>query len=516
MSENGGFLATFHHASYDWDPMDPVTVDSEPIMRELLQLVPDSACVRCDVCCRFPEADSFLRPYFTDQEIADALTHGVADSSFPDKSGSQVNLVESPIGEGYLCPAFDSTSGRCGIYDVRPLDCQLYPLALMWDASGEEVLLGWDTKCPFMREEPSSMIRAYADHVANTLGSDALVEKIVAHPRLIGRFQDDVIVLKPLPHLTARLAPRRADPRLRPLSTLDAPYFGQAIEQSHTLSSDTPAAFAFPYHYMWTSLLPYWWMEIHDTVFLFAESSDGWFMPLPPLGPGLLERAVDQAFDLMLQWNGVSPVSRIEHVMNSQRERLPADGYQFLRNDGDYLYSVAALAALVGDHYKSQRALCNRAEREHRITSEPYRPEHQNECMALHRRWANNKRQGNMDAMGKLLLEDAELAHACVLQEHKQSGLSGTVIRVGNVLVAYTFGYWVTPQTWCILLEVADRSIPGLAQWVFRDTCRIAMAQGAVSINAMEDAGLPGLRATKLAYRPTAILDTWTITRVAK
>jgi Fe-S-cluster containining protein len=483
-------------------------------MRELPQLVPDSACVRCDVCCRFPEADSFLRPYFTDHEIADAVTHGVAEPFFTDKSGSQVNLVKNPSGEGYLCPAFDSTSGRCGIYDVRPLDCQLYPLALMWDASGEEVLLGWDTKCPFMREEPSSTIRAYADHVANTLGRDALVEKIVAHPRLIGRFQDDVIVLKPLPHLTARLAPRRADPRLRPLTASDAPYFGQVIEQSHTLSFDTPAGFAFPYHYMWTSLLPYWWMEIHDTLFLFAQSPDGWFMPLPPLGPGSLDGAVDQAFALMHQWNGDSPVSRIEHVMNSQRKLFAAEGYQFLKTEGDYVYSAAALAALAGDHYKSQRALCNRVEREHKVESEPFRAEHQSDCMDLLRRWANQKRRGSLNVMGKLLLEDADAAHACVLQEHEQIGVSGTVVRVDNAIAAYTFGYWLTPRTWCILLEVADRLTPGLAQWVFRDTCRIAMAQGAVSINAMEDAGLPGLRATKLAYRPTAILDTWTIIKV--
>ena len=63
-------------------------------------------------------------------------------------------------------------------------------------------------------------------------------------------------------------------------------------------------------------------------------------------------------------------------------------------------------------------------------------------------------------------------------------------------------------------LEVADRSSPGRAQWVFRDTCRTAMAQGAVYINAMDDAGLPGLRAAKLAYRPSAVLDTWVITRM--
>ncbi|NGZ04662.1 MAG: hypothetical protein CV090_16600, partial [Nitrospira sp. WS238] len=122
--------------------------------RGLPQLVPGSTCARCDVCCRFPEADSFLRPYFAQQEITDAVRQGVSEVSFPDKSGSQVNLVKNPTGEGYLCPAFDSTSGLCGIYKVRPLDCQIYPLVLMWNASSEEVLLGWDTKCPFMREEP--------------------------------------------------------------------------------------------------------------------------------------------------------------------------------------------------------------------------------------------------------------------------------------------------------------------------------------------------------------------------
>jgi Fe-S-cluster containining protein len=491
-------------------------MDSKLMARDLPQLVPGSTCARCDVCCRFPEADSFLRPYFAPQEITDAVMQGVPEVSFPDKSGSQVNLVKNPTGEGYLCPAFDSTSGLCAIYEVRPLDCQIYPLALMWNASSEEVLLGWDTKCPFMREETPRSIRAYADQVARLLVHGAVMDKIVANPNLIGRFQDDVIVLKPLPELTARLVPRQVDPRLRPLTVSDAAHFGQAIERSGMRSPDTPAVFSFPYHYIWTSLLPYWWMEADDTFFLFAHSPDGWFMPLPPLRPGPLDDALEQAFAFMHQWNGDSPVSRIEHVMNSQRARFTAERYQFLKNDGDYLYSASALAALAGDSYKSQRALCNRVEREHRVESEPYRPEHQRDCMDLHRRWASQKRGGNLDVMGRFLLEDAEAAHACVLEEYASIGLSGTVIRVDETIAAYTFSYWLTPHTWCILLEVADRSIPGLAQWVFRDTCRAALAQGAASINAMEDVGLPGLRATKLAYRPTTILNTWTITRVAR
>ncbi len=34
------------------------------------QLVPSKTCLTCEVCCRFPEADIFLRPYFTAEEIS--------------------------------------------------------------------------------------------------------------------------------------------------------------------------------------------------------------------------------------------------------------------------------------------------------------------------------------------------------------------------------------------------------------------------------------------------------------
>jgi hypothetical protein len=364
-----------------------------------------------------------------------------------------------------------------------------------------------------MCDAPPSAIHEYGERVAASLADEAILEAIAAHPRLIGRFQEDVVVLRTLPHLTGRLALERVDRRLRPLTLSDAPDLAKAIERAQVIRHDSPAAFAFPYHYMWTALLPYRWMESDHTLFLFAESQDGWFMPLPPLGTGPLDQAVEQAFALMRAWNGPSPVSRIENVMESQRQRLECDEILFHPKEGDYLYSVEALAALAGDRYKSQRALCNRAAREQAITIEPYRADDRADCALLYRRWAEQKRNGRLDQMGKLLLEDAEPAHALVFREYGRIGLSGTVVRVNDDIVAYTFGYWLTPQTWCILLEVADRSIPGLAQWVFRETCRTAMAQGAVYVNAMDDAGLPGLRAAKSAYRPSMVLNTWVITR---
>jgi Fe-S-cluster containining protein len=511
-------LATFQATSYDDHPMGLHIVGSQPSLgasKAVPQLVPSSACFRCDVCCRFPAVDSFLRPYFTEREIAAAIAHGVAPESFPDASGSQIIPVQNPSGEGYVCPAFDPATAQCGIYEARPLDCRLYPFLLMWDADQKAAFLGWDTKCPFMRETVPSAIAAHAERMADLLTTDATIETIASHPRLIGRFQHDVVILRPLARLTARLLSRRVDPRLRPLTLSDAPRFAQALNRAGVLGPDAPAAYAFPYHYIWTSLLPYWWMESHGTFYLFTQSPDGWFMPILPLGPRPLDRAVAEAFALMHSWNGASPVSRIENVPGAQVQGLARAGIRCRRGDGDYLYTAEALAALAGDPYKSQRALCNRVEREQVVVLEPYRERHRSGCLALQERWAAQKRDVKGDPVGVLLLHDAKAAHELVLAEHERIGISGTVAVVQDRIAAYTFGYWLTPHTWCVLLEVADRTIAGLAQWLFRETCRAALERGAIYVNAMDDAGIPGLRRAKLAYRPSMMIENWVITGTA-
>lgn len=479
---------------------------------ELPQYVPSRVCLNCDVCCRFPEADSFLRPYFTHQEIARAVASGVDPRSFPDPTGSQIDLVPNPAGDGYLCPAFDAATHRCRIYDARPFDCRLYPFVLMWDAPCERVVLGWDTKCPFMIDAVTAEIAVQAERVAATLATDAMIDTIAANPRLVGRFQDDVVVLVDLPHLTARL--RRTAPvdaRLRPFTPADAPRFARALEQSRFLQPDALAAYSFGFHSVWTSLMPYRWMESNQTFYLFAQSPDGWFMPLPPLGPGPLERAVGEAFALLGQWNGSSPVSRIENVMEGQKPALEAAGFRLAQKGGDYLYRADDLATLAGDRYKSQRALCNRVEREQAVAIDPYRADDRAACLALYDRWAGQKLRDASDSVGRLYLEDARAAHALAFDDGARMGLAGTVGRIDGTVKAYTFGYWLTPETWCVLLEVADRSVPGLAQFLFRETCRTAVRQGATFVNAMDDADLSGLRAAKLAYRPATVIPNWVV-----
>ncbi|WP_447969678.1 YkgJ family cysteine cluster protein [Nitrospira sp. M1] len=187
------------------------------------QIVPSKACLNCKVCCRFPEPESFLRPFFTKLEIRQAVKGGVDSTFFPNREGCQVDVVPHPSGDGYLCPAFDPETSHCRIYNVRPLDCQIYPFVLMWDQQHESVLLGWDTKCPFLWQSeseyeplldvsslpvlptlPSEMMNA-AHQLCAQLEDGDLPLRIKAYPHLVTPFQSDVVVLHPLPQLTHAL-----------------------------------------------------------------------------------------------------------------------------------------------------------------------------------------------------------------------------------------------------------------------------------------------------------------------
>ena len=88
-------------------------------------------------------------------------------------------------------------------------------------------------------------------------------------------------------------------------------------------------------------------------------------MVLPPLGLGPLHQPLHQAMGYMRLRNRGSAVSRIENVPAEYHDEIAALGYRLAPTGADYIYRVDDLISLSGDRYKSQRAACNRFEREH-------------------------------------------------------------------------------------------------------------------------------------------------------
>ncbi len=478
----------------------------------LPQLVPSGTCLNCDVCCRFPDPDSPLRPYFSAQEIVEVVRSGKSGERwFPSLTGCQVTLIPDKRGEGYICPAFDEATARCRIYEQRPLDCLLYPLALMWDENHDQVVLGWDSKCPFLQDQAPQTIRTFADMMLAKLKDPDLQRSICEHPRLIGRFQPDVKALNTLPELADALRAKWGAVPVHRLVLDDLPRLQAALIRAGLQESRPLAAYSAAYHYMGNAFMTYWWAEIQGAFCLFIESPDGWFMPLPPLTDGSIDGPLAEAFRLMRSWNGTSPVTRVENVSAAAASRARAHGYRVTPKESDYLYRASELAALTGDRYKSQRALCNKVERMGEAVVEPYRLRDRPGCRALLSDWQRQKREGGLDPFGRLLLEDAPSAHEVIWTHADELCLSGLVVRFAGRIRAYTFGFWLDKATWAVLVEIADRTVPGLAQYLFRETCRRAVNQGAEFINTMDDAGLKGLRSSKQAYRPIDTIENYVV-----
>jgi hypothetical protein len=215
----------------------------------------------------------------------------------------------------------------------------------------------------------------------------------------------------------------------------------------------------------------------------------------------------------MRERNKGTAVSRIENIPQELKPSLESLGYRVAPKDPDYLYRASDLARLAGERYKSQRAACNRFVRACATAKlEAYQETDSDGCLALFHDWAAQKRQEPCDEPAVHMLSDAESAHREALVHHRELGLVGRVVRLGATVRGYTFGYRRSASVFCVLLEVADRTIPGLAQFMFRELCREATGEGYEFINTMDDSGLPGLARSKRAYHPVRLVPSFIAT----
>ena len=174
-----------------------------PSNPKLYQVIPSEVCFSCDVCCRFLAVDSPLAPIFTETEKARVVAAGADPALFrPQVDGKSAQVHLKPHDDFYICPFFEPETSRCTIYPIRPLDCQLYPFAIMFSEDGNEVVLGVDTLCPFGEEHfKTEPFQQHIQEVIDYVESEAVTEQIAANWSLIGDYQDTVIIVHTLAQL---------------------------------------------------------------------------------------------------------------------------------------------------------------------------------------------------------------------------------------------------------------------------------------------------------------------------
>jgi hypothetical protein len=109
------------------------------------------------------------------------------------------------------------------------------------------------------------------------------------------------------------------------------------------------------------------------------------------------------------------------------------------------------------------------------------------------------------------MLEDGLRCLKIFLADYSCLSPVGRVVKIGKEIKAFSFGFELSRDTFCVLYEVTDLSLKGLAQFIFRSFC--AELKEYKYINIMDDSGLEGLKKIKLSYRPVRLIPAYIVLR---
>ncbi|MFH1857936.1 MAG: phosphatidylglycerol lysyltransferase domain-containing protein [Candidatus Omnitrophota bacterium] len=477
------------------------------------QWIPNKVCLACQVCCRFPSPESDMLPRFTKKEIEKLpQSHPVHFSSLKDYAPEAPETVLHPATKPYpgatesqcACLFFEPKTQACAIYADRPLDCQLYPFLLTYSPTGKRIFLSIDTQCPFVQEpEHRTSLMQYAEFLRDFLEQKEIAAEVSNYPGLIGKENETVFPQYPLSGLTEKLfremlfgGPPSPALGFRGLTLKDR----QIVEQSFPECRDF-ADHAFAPLYVFSDLIRFYWKKEDGVLWIVAEQGNRFFLPAPPAAKETTSAHLKEGFRLLSLLNPPGAPLRIEGLSEKQLSLAVGLGCECYPKYPEYLYRREDLAGLSGNPYKSKRALCNTFSKKYDFTYAPYQKKDFWDCFHLFKKWQSRKLiSGAEDAYAQYLLEDALFVHRRALLEAEDMGLEGRLIKTGGEIKGYTFGYALDKTTWCILLEIADLEVKGLAQYLFREFCREKKEFELVS--AMDDSGLERLRRVKESYRP--------------
>ena len=166
---------------------------------QLPQLIPSEICLECPVCCRFPEKQAGLSPFFFPEE-RNQVELSQSKGSFREAAqgvASKAELVK--CGHGFACSFFNPEDHTCRTYEARPLDCSMYPAVIMESQDHRKVFLGADTKCPALsRPSVAAKLQDYLNLIQRYLESTTLSSLIRQYPQFISEFQEEVVEVREL------------------------------------------------------------------------------------------------------------------------------------------------------------------------------------------------------------------------------------------------------------------------------------------------------------------------------
>ncbi|MCX5698408.1 MAG: phosphatidylglycerol lysyltransferase domain-containing protein [Candidatus Omnitrophica bacterium] len=272
------------------------------------------------------------------------------------------------------------------------------------------------------------------------------------------------------------------------------------------------AAYSFANIYIWKALYDIEWAVIKDSLCIFFRDQLGCFMYLAPLARQPQLEVIQRVFAIMDKINKNKNISRIENIQQEGLDYYRSLGYLCSQKYPDYLCSRGDLALFKGNKFKSQRAAYNYFIKHYDFKVSVLKLADQADCLNLFASWIKERQGQSNDAVYRGMLEDNRRVIQEAFTNYKQLHLEGIVVRVDKEIKAFSFGYRLNKNIFCILYEITDLAIKGLAPFIFRQFSQTL--KGYQYINIMDDSGVENLRKTKLTYKPVRLIDAYIVTRI--
>ena len=295
--------------------------------------------------------------------------------------------------------------------------------------------------------------------------------------------------------------------QLNPLTLNDKPVFDKYASLTPTKLS----YYAFPALYVWREHFQFYWKLLQDHFCVFAKQGGDFFLPILPMGSPFSYEVAIAALRYCLESNKNPQIARIENVHTEVIPVFRKMGYHIVQKETEYIYGTEKLAKLSGNLYKSKRYSYNTFVRRFpHVRLLPYSVSDLEGCLALYEKWQKSRQEDSDDEIYLTMLDDSQIAHRIGISEAHKLGLVGRIVRIDGEIKAYTFGYPLNTDIFCILFEISDLNINGLSQFIYREYCRELMVKYRW-INAMDDSGLDNLKRVKQSYHPTQLVASYNV-----
>ncbi len=272
------------------------------------------------------------------------------------------------------------------------------------------------------------------------------------------------------------------------------------------------SGFSFVSLFAWCDFFDFEFKMVQDCLCIFAHGGPGCFLYLPPLGKSFGPSTIELAFKHMAHGGRIKAVNRIENIPGNLLSAFGTGSYNQYLKPAEYVYRKEDLIALKGNAYKSQRHDCNGFIAHQAAHSfGPYMDADFDLCRDLYERWADDRAQSNSDDVYRSMLQENRLVHARLLKYWQALGLIARVLKKGEQVIGYTFGFALDENTFCVYAEISDLKVPGAAAYMFRSFCADRALKDFNRINTMDDFAMPKVARAKQAYHPSELIASYTV-----